>query len=83
MLELTIRLSDEKLERFIARAREHGFNQPDDYLMAMVDDVLEGDGDEAVTQEEFLADFRQAMLEVKHGEVLTRDEFRQTMLSDE
>ena len=35
MLELTIRLSDEKLERFIARAREHGFNQPDDYLMAM------------------------------------------------
>jgi len=87
MVELTIHLSDDKLERLIERAREQGYSQPDDYLVALVDDDLstrdEDDEEEAVSQEQFLTDLRQAILEIERGEGFTREEFRRRMASDE
>lgn len=60
---LVIDVSAEKLERITTLAREHGYDTPGEYLLALIDEQDEP------TREEILANLRQGLKEAIRGEV--------------
>jgi hypothetical protein len=82
MVQFMVELSDDQFENLMERTRQQGFTQPSDYLAALFNDPAEED-EEAVTQEEFLADFRQALLEIERGEGMSIEEFRRQRYTEE
>jgi hypothetical protein len=40
MVEFTIQLTDKQFERLMERARQLGFARPEDYVVALINDVL-------------------------------------------
>jgi predicted transcriptional regulator len=79
MVDFLITLTDEQRQRAEARAQALGYDSPDEYLQAVLEQALENTD----TQEEILASIERSLIQIQQGKVMSVDEMWQRLESDE
>jgi Arc/MetJ-type ribon-helix-helix transcriptional regulator len=75
-MTITLTLPEQMDEMVVERASELGYPTPDDYLLALLKADLEDDSDE-----EIIANLKEAWRDMKTGNVMTVEEFEKYMES--
>jgi hypothetical protein len=70
-MTITFTIPDYMGEAVAKRASELGYSTPDDYLLALLKADIE---DEEVTPEQIIADIKQAVRDIKNGNVMSIEE---------
>jgi Arc/MetJ-type ribon-helix-helix transcriptional regulator len=78
MTLLKIELPPDALQRLEALARRNGYDSPDEYLRAVVDNLLNDDSDE-----EILADLKEAWREAQRGEGMSVEDLWKFVENDD
>jgi len=78
--DMTLTLPDNLVERVNERASELGYKSPDEYMLALLEADLNDDDD---SNEEIIANFKEAWREIKRGEFMTMDELKRYVESSD